>query len=64
MSSVSKPQYTFLIALFTTLMYLPGKANFRNLSRYSDLHEKTYSRNFRKSFNFLGFFEGSCGAKP
>ncbi len=55
MSSVSKPQYTFLIALFTTLMYLPGKANFRNLSRYSDLHEKTYSRNFRKSFKFLEF---------
>lgn len=55
MSSISKPQYTFIIILFTTLMYLPGKANFRNLSRYSDLHEKTYSRNFRKSFNFLEF---------
>jgi hypothetical protein len=46
MSSVSKPQYTFIIILFTTLMYLPGKANFRNLSRYSDLHEKTGPVNF------------------
>lgn len=55
MSSVSKPQYSFIMILFTTLMCLPGKANFRNLSRYSDLHEKTYSRNFRKSFNFLEF---------
>jgi hypothetical protein len=36
-------------------MYLPGKANFRNLSRYSELHEKTYSRGFRRSFNFVEF---------
>jgi hypothetical protein len=55
MSNVKKPQRTFLIILLTTLMYLPSKANFRNLSRYSDLHEKTYSRNFRKNFNFLEF---------
>lgn len=36
-------------------MYLPGKATFRNLSRYSDLHEKTYSRGFRRDFNFVQF---------
>jgi hypothetical protein len=36
-------------------MYLPGKANFRNLSRYSALHEKTYSRGFRRSFDFVEF---------
>ncbi|MBK8534684.1 MAG: hypothetical protein IPL59_05940 [Candidatus Competibacteraceae bacterium] len=36
-------------------MYLPGKANFRNLSRYSELHEKTDSRGFRRSFDFIEF---------
>ena len=53
MSTVLKPQRTFLIVVLTTLMYLPGKANFRNLSRYSELHEKTYSRGFRRSFDFI-----------
>ncbi|CDH43094.1 MAG: transposase [Candidatus Competibacteraceae bacterium] len=55
MSTVLKPQRTFLIVVLTTLMYLPGKANFRNLSRYSGLHEKTYSRGFRRPFNFVEF---------
>jgi hypothetical protein len=55
MSTVLKPQRTFLIVVLTTLMYLPGKANFRNLSRYSELHEKTYSRGFRRSFDFVEF---------
>lgn len=55
MSNIKKPQRTFLIILLTTLMYLPGKATFRNLSRYSDLHEKTYSRGFRRDFNFVQF---------
>ena len=36
-------------------MYLPSKANFRNLSRYSDCHEKTYSRWFRRPFDFTTF---------
>lgn len=55
MSKVQKPQCTFLIVVLTTLMYLPGKANFRTLSRYSERHEKTYSRGFRRSFDFVEF---------
>lgn len=62
MSSVLKPQRTFLIILLTTLMYLPGKANFRNLSRYSDLHEKTYSRWFRREFDCVEFNRLSLAA--
>lgn len=38
---ISKPQRNFLLTLFTTLLVVRGKANFRNLSRYSDLSEKT-----------------------
>ena len=34
-----------------------GKGNFRNMSRYSDICEKTYSRWYRKSFDFKAFNE-------
>ncbi len=64
MSNVYKPQRQFIIILFTTLMCFRGKANFRNLSRYSDYNEKTYSRWFtplcsvtasRRDFDFVEF---------
>jgi hypothetical protein len=53
--NISKPQKKFLITLFTTILVVRGKTNFRNLSRYSDLCEHTYSRNFSKSFDFASF---------
>jgi hypothetical protein len=52
---VSLPQLKFLSHLFSLLLYFQGKANFRNLSRYSDFHEKTFSRHFRKDFDFSLF---------
>ena len=55
MSSVSTPQRKFMIVLLTTWMCLRGKANFRNLSRYSKVSEKTYSRGFRRQFDFVEF---------
>ena len=53
--TISKPQKKFLLTLFTTILVTRGKINFRNLSRYSDLCEHTYSRNFAKPFDFIGF---------
>jgi hypothetical protein len=55
MSNIYKPQRQFIIILLTTMMCLRGKANFRNLSRYSDYNEKTYSRWFRRDFDFVEF---------
>ena len=52
---ISKPQKKFLLTLFTTILVTRGKINFRNMSRYSDLCEQTYSRNFAKPFDFIGF---------
>lgn len=52
---VAKPQKKFLVTLFLTMLLIRGKVNFRNLSRYSRLNEKTYSRQFRQSFDFVGF---------
>lgn len=57
MSGVAKPQKKFLVTLFMTILLMRGKVNFRNLSRYSDLSEKTYSRQFRCSFDFAEFNE-------
>lgn len=55
MSNVAKPQRKFLLTLLTTLMCLRGKANFRNLSRYSDFNEKSYSRWDQSDFDFVEF---------
>ena len=55
MSSLKKPQKTFIALLFSALVSFHGKANFRNLSRYSDLHEKRLSRWYRRSFNYQAF---------
>lgn len=52
---ISKPQRKFLVMLFTTILVVRGKVNFRNLSRYSDRSEKTYSRQFAKAFDFVAF---------
>ena len=55
MPGISQPQKKFLITLFSTILFVYGKVNFTNLSRYSCLSEKTYRRNFLKSFNFPQF---------
>jgi hypothetical protein len=55
MIGVAKPQKKFLVSLFLTILLMRGKVNFRNMSRYSDLNEKSYSRQFRKPFDFADF---------
>jgi len=55
MTGVAKPQQKFLVTLFLTILLMRGKVNFRNLSRYSDLNEKTYARQFRQPFDFADF---------
>lgn len=55
MSNVTKPQRQFMPVLLTLLRCLRGRANFRNLSRYSDYHENTFSRWYRRDFDFVEF---------
>jgi len=55
MSGVTKPQKKFVMSLFLTILLMRGKVTFRNMSRYSDLNEKTYSRQFRQPFDFADF---------
>ena len=46
---------TFFVTLFSTILVVCGKVNFTNLSRYSELNEKTYRRHFTAEFEFTPF---------
>jgi hypothetical protein len=45
----------FFVTLFTTILVVCGKVNCTNLSRYSNLNEKTYRRHFEEEFGFTQF---------
>jgi hypothetical protein len=55
MLNLTKPQRQFMRVLFPRLICLRGRANFRNFSRYRDYHEKTFSRWYRRDFEFVEF---------
>jgi len=55
MINVSKPQKKFMTSLIKTMVAAYGKINFRSLSRYSGLAEKTFRRWFKQVFDFVEF---------
>jgi hypothetical protein len=55
MGDLTKPQQNFLLTLFSTLLISCGRATFTNLGRYSQINERTYRRQYRRSFNFMKF---------
>jgi hypothetical protein len=55
LSTLKKPQKTFITLLLEVLMVFQGKATFRNLSRYSAMSEKRLSRWYRRQFPFAQF---------
>ena len=48
-----KPQRKFVAHLLGLLLMLPGHATFRNLSRYSPCHERTFARGYDRPFDFV-----------
>ena len=48
-----KPQRKFIAHLFGLLLMLPGHATFRNLSRYSSYHERSFARCYDRPFDFV-----------
>jgi len=52
MSTISTSQRKFVTTLLTTIHLLRGRMTFRNLSRYRELPEKTYARQFANDFDF------------
>ena len=55
MPLVNKPQKVFIGLLLSVLVMFQGKATFRNLSRYSAMSEKRFSRWYGRSFDFFTF---------
>ena len=51
---LSQPFRKFLNELLLLLLVVPGRATFRNLSRYSEYVEKTLSRWFRRQVDWAG----------
>jgi hypothetical protein len=52
---LTQPQQKFLVTLFSTVLISCGRATFTNWSRYSQPCERTYRRQYQRSFNFLKF---------
>ena len=48
-----RPQRKFLTHLMRLLLMLPGHVTFRNLSRYSPYHERTFARHFASTVDFV-----------
>ena len=48
-----KPQRKFIAHLLGLVLMLPGHATFRNLSRYSSCHERTFARWYDRPFDFV-----------
>ena len=48
-----KPQQKFLCHVMHLMLMLPGRITFRNLSRYSPYHEKTFARWFARDVDFV-----------
>ena len=55
MKNVGKAQKQFFITLMQTIVSIYGHVNFKSLSRYSGLSEKTFRRWFKTSFDFCEF---------
>ena len=53
MQNTKKPQQKFLCHLMRLMVMLPGRMTFRNLSRYSSYHEKTFARWFARDCDFV-----------
>ena len=54
---VGQPQRRFLAMLFSTILALRGRVNFRHLSRYCAYSERTIARQFRRAFDWPTFHQ-------
>jgi hypothetical protein len=55
LAGLAKPRRKFIAALLATILALRGRVNYRNLARYGDYSERTYSRHFQRPFPWMEF---------
>ena len=60
MSGITKWQTIFLIGIFDLHLRIPNRHNFKNMSRYGELNEKTYHDNYKRNFDFGEFNSLLC----
>lgn len=53
LNQTKKPQRKFVTHLLGLLLMFPGHATFRNMSRYSPYHERTFARWYDTPFNWV-----------
>jgi hypothetical protein len=53
LKKTKKPPYKFVTHLLGLMLMLPGHATFRNMSRYSPYHERTFSRWYARDFDWV-----------
>ena len=53
LKKTKRPQYKFVTHLLGLMLMLPGHATFRNMSRYSPYHERTFSRWYARDFDWV-----------
>jgi DDE superfamily endonuclease len=53
LKQTKKPQRKFITHLLGLMLMLPGHATFRNVSRYSPYHERTFSRWDARDFDWV-----------
>jgi hypothetical protein len=62
LSQTKKPQQRFLMHLLGLMLMLPGHATFRNLSRYSPYHERTFARWYAWDVDFVSLNKAAITA--
>jgi hypothetical protein len=53
LKKTKQPQCKFVTHLLGLMLMLPGHATFRNMSRYSPSHERTFSRWYARDFDWV-----------
>src|SRR5256884_800392 len=59
LKKTKKPQYKFVTHLLGLMLMLPGHATFRNMSRYSPYHERTFSRWYVRDLDWVSLNKGA-----
>jgi SRSO17 transposase len=57
-----KPQYKFVTHLVGLLLMLPGHTTFRNMSRYSSYHERTFARWYGSDLDWVSLNQSAITA--
>jgi hypothetical protein len=55
MPEVKRPQFNFILEIFSLFLSIKGRLNFLQFARYGKRCEQSYRNGFAKAFNFLSF---------